>query len=507
MKRISYPELCAYLFLSLVAVSSRAEIRTPNVVILFADDMGYGDLGIQNPNSKIPTPHLDQLAREGMRFSDGHSSSGICTPSRYALLTGRYHWRKMHGIVHAFGESVFDAEEQTLPEMLQEQGYYTACIGKWHLGWDWNAIRKHEAGPVTMDARGANQLPHFSEYNWDQSVLDGPLAHGFDHYFGDTVINFPPYAWIEDDKLTQAPTLQKDEKLWKPLQEGNWECRVGPMVEGWDPYEVLPELTRRAVSFVEGRQDEEEPFFLFIAFPAPHAPIVPAAEFEGTSEAGPYGDFMVQTDWSCGQILDALKRSGLEEDTIVIFTADNGSEHYAYPRALKYDHWSSEPFRGLKRDTYEGGHHVPFLVKWPGVVEAGSVSEAIISQVDLMATVRQAVGGKIQDGAAEDSFNQLPVWKGESESVRTEIVYNTLLGNYAMRYGKWVLIDAPSGNHNRTRPKVFEKTRGYSTDDDEEFELYDLESDPGQYKNLSKQLPEKVRELREMLKRIRKLES
>ncbi|MDQ8180259.1 arylsulfatase [Pelagicoccus sp. SDUM812005] len=491
----------------LAAVGLQAEQKQPNVVILYADDMGYGDLGIQNPNSKIPTPHLDQLASEGMRFTDGHSSSGICTLSRYALLTGRYHWRKMHGIVHAFGESVFDAEEQTLPEMLQEQGYYTACIGKWHLGWDWDAIRKPEAGPVEMDARGVNKLPHFSEYNWDQSVPDGPLAHGFDHYFGDTVINFPPYAWIEDDKLTQAPTLQKDEELWKPLQEGNWECRVGPMVEGWDPYEVLPELTRRAVSFVEGRQDEEEPFFLFMAFPAPHAPIVPSAEFEGTSEAGPYGDFMVQTDWSCGQILDALKRSGLEEDTIVIFTADNGAEHYAYPRALKYDHWSSEPFRGLKRDTYEGGHHVPFLVKWPGVVEPGSVSEAIISQVDLMATLGEVAKAKIQQGAAEDSRSQLPVLTGEAAAVRTEIVHNTSASNYAVRRGDWVLIDAPSGDHNRKRSGEFEEMRGYPADDGQPVELFNLRNDPSQRRNVAKEYPEKVQELQALLKRIRKMDS
>jgi len=487
--------------LSLLPIT-QAGAKAPNVLILYADDMGFGDLGIQNGSSKIPTPHLDQLAMEGMRFTDGHSSSGICTPSRYALLTGRYHWRDFHTIVQPFGDSVFAAERLTLPEMMHGAGYQTACIGKWHLGWDWAAIRKPEAGPVERDDRGHKTNLQASDYDWSKAIPNGPLAHGFDHYFGDNVINFPPYAWIEDDKLVIPPDAQVDPETWKPLKEGNWETRDGPMVTGWNPYEVLPELTRRAVSYIEGQQDESAPFFLFFTFPSPHAPIVPAEEFEGSSQAGPYGDFVVQTDWSCGQILAALARAGLAANTIVIFTADNGSEHYAYPRALNYDHWSSEPFRGAKRDLYEGGHHVPFVVKWPGRIKPGSLSNALISQTDLMATLGAVVGAEIPENAADDSSNQLSVWRGENDSVRTEMVHNTHASRYAMRQGDWLLINVPSGNHNSKRAEAFEKQRGYVTGDGSPVELFNLRDDIAQRHNLARQFPEKVQSLQALLLKI-----
>lgn len=486
---------------SLVALSNAVGSK-PNVLILYADDMGYGDLGIQNPASKISTPHLDTLARQGMRFTDGHASSAICTPSRYALLTGRYHWRDFHNIVGAFGASVFKPEQLTLPEMLQESGYYTAAIGKWHLGWDWEALRKPSAGKG-RPLKNGNRLVRFDEYDWNQSIPDGPLAHGFDHYFGDSVINFPPYVWIQDDKVVEAPNTMMSTKGWKPLKEGAWECRPGPMVQGWDPYEVLPEMTRFAVSFLESRQDAEQPFFLYFALPSPHAPIVPTEEFEGASNAGPYGDFVVQTDWSCGQLLAALERAGLSDNTIVIFTADNGAEHYAYPRALKYDHWSSEPFRGAKRDIYEGGHHVPFVVRWPEVIQPGSVSDALVSQVDIMATLGAVIGRELPSGQAADSKSFLPVLKGETEHARHALVHNTWKNAYAMRQGDWVLINAKTGDHNgKHRSAAFEKKRGYVPDDNFPVELYHLKEDPSQASNVAKEYPEKVKSLQALLKDI-----
>ena len=214
--------------------------------------MGFGDLGIQNPDSKIPTPMLDQLARQSIRFLDGHSSSGICTPSRYALLTGRYHWRDFHGIVNSFGGSVFQPERLTLPEMLQQHGYVTACIGKWHLGWDWEAIRKPDA---ELQADGQQNFYGPEAFDWDKSIPDGPLDHGFDYYFGDTVINFPPYCWIENEKVVKAPDSIMDSSKWKPVKEGNWECRGGPMCSDWDPYQNIPITTQKGVEFIkcEGR--------------------------------------------------------------------------------------------------------------------------------------------------------------------------------------------------------------------------------------------------------------
>lgn len=483
--------LAALAWLTLFSVSLKAaEPTQPNILILYADDLGYGDLSCYNPQGKIPTPNLDRLASQGMRFTDGHSSSGICTPSRYALLTGRHHWRDFHGIVGAMGPSVFKPERLTMPEMLQEKGYTTACIGKWHLGWDWEAIRtKKGIGPDCFD--------------WSKSIPDGPLAHGFDHYFGDTVINFPPYAWIEDAKMAQIPDTLKDEKTWKKIKEGNWECRPGPMVTGWDPYAVLPTLTEKGVAYLESRKDAKEPFFLYFAFPCPHAPIIPNDEFDGKSGAGPFGDFVVETDAMVGKLLAALDKSGQADNTIVVFTADNGPEHYAYARDEKFGHWSAEPFRGLKRDIYEGGHHVPFIIRWPGVTKPGKVSDALVSQIDLMATFAANLDVKLPQDAAEDSHNLLPHLRGETEDVRQTHVHNTFANEYAIRDGDWLLIDAKTGYRSRGF-KPWEARHDYPGDDGQPVELYNLAKDIGQRKNVAAEHPEKVKQMQDLLAKIQK---
>lgn len=466
--------------------------KQPNIVILYADDMGYGDLGANNPDSKIPTPHLDKLAAEGMRFTDGHSSSGICTPSRYALLTGRYHWRDFHWIVKALGPSVFKDEQLTLPEMLQEKGYETACIGKWHLGWDWDAIRKPDTPKGSIDPK------HF---DWTKPVPDGPLAHGFDHYFGDTVINFPPYAWIEDDKLPRAPdTVFKNNPV--APKEGHWECRHGPALSDWDFYKVLPTLTDKSVKYVQSRMEKEKPFFLYVPFPSPHAPIIPNDEFDGTSKAGPYGDFVVQTDDACGRILKAIDDIGETDNTIVIFSADNGPEIYTYEREEKFDHWSSKPFRGIKRDIYEGGHHVPFIIKWPGLTKAGSVSDELISQIDIMATLAGMLDYDLPQDAAHDSYNFLPYLNGESEKgPRISHVHNTKANHYAIRDGDWILIDAKTG-YLRQAPREWEKKHGIKADD-QSVELYQFKDDITQRHNLAAKHPERVKKMQALLKKIR----
>ncbi len=461
----------------------------PNILILYADDLGHGDLGCYNPKSKIPTPNLDSLAADGIRFTDGHSSSGICTPSRYALLTGRHHWRKFHGIVNAFGASAFDAERLTLPEMLKSQGYDTAAIGKWHLGWDWEAIRVAEGvGPEAFD--------------WSKPIPDGPLAHGFDHYFGDTVINFPPYAWIEDDKLVKAPDILMDTELWKPIKEGRWECRPGPMTSDWDPYQNIPTTTQKAIDYIQAQAETDTPFFLYFAFPSPHAPIIPNDEFDGKSGAGPFGDFVVETDDACGKILSALEESGQAENTIVVFSADNGPEKYAYARDEKFDHWSPGLLRGLKRDIYEGGHRVPFIIRWPGVTKPAETSDALVSQIDLMGTFAAALGVELPKDQAEDSHNLLPLLKGEVDAIRDSHVHNTFVSAWAIRQGDWVLIDAKDGYHSG-RVKKWEEKHGYPADDDQPVELFNLKTDPGQRNNVAASHPEVVTELKAKLKELR----
>lgn len=489
----------AIAILCVLLVETKAANSKPNVLILYADDLGFGDLGSYNPKSKIPTPNLDRLAAEGIRFTDGHSSSGICTPSRYALLTGRHHWRKFHGIVGALGGTVFAPGRLTLPEMLQAQGYATACIGKWHLGWDWAGIRKPDAKPISSGRRKAWGPEAF---DWSQAVADGPLAQGFDHYFGDTVINFPPYAWIEDDKLVVPPDSMMNTSKWKKIKEGKWECRPGPMVTGWDPYEVLPTLTRKGVEYLHSRKKSDDPFFLYFAYPGPHAPIIPNDEFDGASKAGPYGDFVVEIDDSIGQLLAALKEAGLADNTLVIFTADNGPEKYAYARDAKFDHWSAQPFRGLKRDIYEGGHHVPYIVKWPGVTQAGRVSGALVSQIDIMASLAAALGVALPDDQAEDSHNLLPLWRGKTEAGRTTHIHNTRANSYAIRHGDWLLVDAKHGYMSGRNAK-WETKHKYPADDDAPEELYHLGQDIGQRHNVAAKNPERVRELQALLKKIR----
>jgi arylsulfatase A len=484
--------------ISLWAADSQAAdaLRAPNIVILFADDMGYGDLGVQNPESKIPTPNLDRLAEQGMRCTDAHSSSGICTPTRYALLTGRYHWRKFHNIVNSFEPSVFDANELTLPEMLKEKGYRTACIGKWHLGWDWKAIMRDGAKPNGQNGYAAD------DFDWTKPIPDGPLAHGFDYYFGDDVPNFPPYTWIENDRVVAAPTTAYSPDP-RPT-EGNPEGRPGPMVAGWKQDAVMPTLTEKAVAWIAAQKGSEKPFFLYFPFTSPHAPIVPAKEFQGKSQAGGFGDFMHQTDWTCGQVLDALAANGFAENTLVIFTSDNGPETYAYERVRKFEHRSMGPLRGLKRDIYEGGHRVPFVVRWPGVVEASRVSDALVSQIDILATIADAIGYTLPQSAADDSLSQLPLFQGakNSEAIRTALVHNTKANHYAIRQGDWVLVDAKNGYLSQV-PPWFNKANGY-TENPHAAALYNLSDDLGQRENLIEQHPDKVAELRRALKRIQK---
>ena len=476
--------LASFAFTS-AAVQSAEPPRTPNIVILYADDMGYGDLGVQNPDSKIPTPNLDRLAKDGRRFTDAHSSSGVCTPSRYALLEGRYHWRKFHGIVNTFGQPVLDADRTILPEFLKEKGYRTACIGKWHLGWDWESIRK--AKGVAPEA-----------FDWSKPIPGGPLSHGFEYYFGDDVPNFPPYTWFENDRVKDVPTVPLASK--GKTAEGDWEARPGPSVKDWDFHAVMPKLTEKAVEWI-GKQSKEKPFFLYFPFTSPHAPIVPTHDYVGKSKANGYGDFVVQTDATVGAVLAALEKHGLAENTLVIFSSDNGPEHYAYDRLKNFQHRSSGPLRGGKRDIWEGGHRVPMIVRWPGKVPTGTVSDALVSQIDLFASIASLVGHTIPAGNAEDSFNQLPLFLGENKSARDTLVHNTNANGYALRYGDWVLINAKSGGVTKV-PAWYDELNGYIPNP-HPGELYNLKDDLAQKKNLYGEKPDIVADLKDRLDRVR----
>ncbi len=492
--------ICATLCVMLLNTScSKPEKRQPNIVIIYADDMGYGDLNIQNPNSKIPTPNLDQLASEGMRFTDAHSSSGICSPSRFALLTGTYHWRRQHGIVGAFGKPFFRDTDITLPQVLKTKGYTTAVIGKWHLGWDWEFKNKPSGEVMQWDKLRKVYLP--GDIDFSKPVAGGPLDRGFDYYFGDGTINFPPYAWVENDRFLEVPTEEMDiDNIGFDTKEGRWEFRPGPKVKDWNPYEVLPTLANKTVEWIN-KQEKDKPFFLYFALPSPHAPIIPNDEFDGTSEAGGYGDFMVQTDMVVGEVLKALEEKGMEDNTIIIFSSDNGTESYAWERAVEYGHFSMGNDRGLKRDLYEGGHHVPFIIKWPGKVEAGSVSNEMISQIDIMATLSSITGTDLPENAAPDSYDITPIIKGEAykSPFREATVHNTRKSKWGLRKGDWLYINDSTGGA-RKMLESFKELRSY-TDFNTESILFNMKDDPEQRVNLYEKYPEKIKEMDSLLRK------
>ncbi len=494
--------LIGALFLSAYAYAAK-----PNVVIIYADDMGYGDVSYGNKDCKIQTPNLDALANSGMRFTDGHSSSGVCTPSRFALLTGQHHWRRFHSIAKAFGESKFKPDDFTIARMFKSMGYKTAMVGKWHLGWNWEAMetdayKAKKAKNAKKSGKKSNKEDTasytFNDLDWSMKIPMGPTSLGFDYYYGDGTINFPPFCWIENDKVITVPTRMVNNKSdVADRKEGGGSLRGGPASEDWKIIDVLPRLTEKAVEYIS-QQSADEAFFLYFALNSPHAPIAPAKEFYGKSQAGYFGDFVIQSDDSVGRIVAELERKGLRDNTIIIFTADNGAETYLYERQAKFGHWSSGPFRGAKRDLYEGGHHVPFIVSWKGEIEAGVVSDSMLSQVDLAATFAEIIGYTLDKEEAQDSFNALPIWKSQN-GTRDVIVHNTNPNAYALRQGDWVYIDDEIGGYSKNNSSSFipnnKKPQGEGTP----ALLYNLKEDIEQVNNLYTQHPEKVKEMKALL--------
>ncbi|MEE8146572.1 MAG: sulfatase-like hydrolase/transferase [Longimicrobiales bacterium] len=496
MRSDSFPLLLTF---GLVACTSSGGARVgserpPNVVYILADDLGYGDLRCYQPDSKIPTPHLDRLASEGARFTDAHSPSAVCTPTRYGILTGRYCWRTTlkKSVLWSWDPPLIEPDRLTVPAFLREYGYQTACIGKWHLGWDWPIL---EGGLAVHGGPGTNAdlLIDFR-----QPITGGPLATGFDHYFGDDVTNFPPYCFIEDEQTVGIPTVLKPSTMFGA---------PGPMLPGWKLEGVMPELASRAVRYIEERAHAvaDEPFFLYLPLTAPHTPIAPAASFSGASEAGPYGDYVAQVDDLVGQVLKALARAGLEDDTLVIFTSDNGSPASngdgmsGTPGSVLRDHGHNPnaPWRGMKADIFEGGHRVPFLVRWPGHVRPASVKDEVICHTDLFATLADILGAELPPDAAEDSFSLLSVLEGRDREhpIREATVHHSITGMFGIRQGDWKLI-LGLGSGGWTKPARVTPQPG-----EPQGQLYDLASDPGESRNLYSEHPEVVLRLTRLLER------
>ena len=464
-----------------------AEPSKPNIVYILADDLGYGDPGCYNPKSKIPTPNMDRLATEGVRFTDAHSPSAVCTPTRYALLTGRYAWRTrlQRNVIGPFSQPLIAEKQLTVPGMLRGQGYATACVGKWHLGWGW---------PKPGDD---------GQRDFTKPIPDGPTTRGFDLYFGTDVPNYPPYCFLSNDRTVGIPSEMA------PVGRDSFNI-AGPMVPGWKLVDVLPGLEKRAVEYIGKAAKGDKPFFLYLPLTSPHFPVVPSAEFKGKGTVGEYGDFVTQTDHVVGAVLAALKTAGVADKTLVIFTSDNGPEITgevnpgAYDRLKEFGHASMGTLRGAKRDAWEGGHRVPFVARWPGKISAGTTCDETVCHVDLMATLAAVLEVKLPADAGVDSVNVLPAFLGEKRKapLREATVHHSGQGKFAIRKGDWVLIFAPTGDDNgkRGEPAWFQKDRGYKPHA-EAGELFNLAKDPTQKDNRYAAEPEKMKELAALMER------
>ena len=477
----------------------------PNIIYILADDMGYGDMACNEPACRIPTPNLDRLAQGGMRFTDMHAGSAICTPSRYCILTGRYCWRSRlkQGIVWHYDGSLIEPDRLTVAELLRQNGYRTACLGKWHLGWDWaTKDGSHPNDTLPFGVRCDDQRGAFeANIDFAKRIGGGPVDHGFDSYFGVDMPNFPPYTWFEDDHLTEPPSVPKPEEIY-----GYHGC----MAPGWKLEAMIPEFTRRAVEMIEaaGREADRTPFFLYFPLTSPHSPIVPNAEFRGRSGIGAYGDFVCEVDWVVGQVADALERAGLADDTLLMFTSDNGPENRvrgddegAYARARRTRHFSMGGLRGIKWDAWEGGHRVPFVARCPGVIPAGAVCERPAGLVDLLATCAEMVQTALPADAGEDSVSMLPLLRGRDTPTRDCLIHHSGSGRFAIREGDWVFIDSPRGN-DAEEPEWFMAERGYVAHD-QPGELYHLGEDLAERRNRYADEPRIVARLSARLNRIR----
>ncbi len=475
------------------ALVAAAPAQNPNILFILADDMGVGDVSALNPKSAWKTPHLDRLASEGITFTDAHSASGVCTPSRYTFLTGRYSWRsKMkRGVLQGYSPALIEPGRVTLPAFLRQHGYTSAVVGKWHLGLDW-----------------AKTGPRPEAVDFAKPFAAGPLAHGFDRFFGISAsLDMPPYVWLRDDRATRVPTGTIGDspapKLW----------RGGPIADDFKMDDVQTRFTDESLAFLEQRAAARDgkPFFLYVPLAAPHTPVLPTGKFDGATKTTPYGDFVAQVDADIGRILDALDRHGMAKNTLVIFTADNG---FAPPGGLdglkKIGHDPSAGYRGCKADVFEGGHRVPFLARWPGVAQAGTRCDVTVGQLDLFATCAEILGAKIPDDAAEDSVSFLSLLRGKSAPRSAPLVNHSADGQFAIRDGKWKLILYPgSGGWSppTANPTQWLKAERADLSKLPPFQLYDLAADPAETKNLAAAHPEIVqrlgRAMRELIERGR----
>ncbi|MFW5745483.1 MAG: sulfatase family protein, partial [Spirochaetota bacterium] len=492
----------------------------PNIVFFFCDDLGWGDVSCLNPQSKIRTPHIDALAASGVSFTDAHAGSAVCTPSRYTLMTGRYCWRTRlkDGVNGGYSPALLTPERPTVASRLRDAGYTTACVGKWHIGMDWELKpgTPPEMGPQQHFRQDEGKLDGYIDFT--KPVRNGPIDVGFDYYFGISAsLDMSPYVFIEGDRVTEVPTGHS------PLGTGELRARPGVAAGGWRHEDVLPELERRSLSWIEqqarGPGGEApaggaRPFFLYVPVNGPHTPVVPTEQWKGKSGCGIYGDFVMQIDSVVGSIIGKLEQLGIREQTAFFFSSDNGPETITAPYRERYGHASAWKFRGMKRDNWEGGHRIPYIVSWPERVAAGTENDRFVELADFYATALEMAGtagasanaaggapgaaGTATDAlGGEDSFSMLPLLLGTDPTTtgsdgggatggdgggatggdgggatgepayRDFAVHHSSEGKWAVRRGRWKLLLHPGSGGNEVD----------CPENDDPVQLYDMETD------------------------------
>jgi arylsulfatase A-like enzyme len=467
---------------------SEKQMKTPNIVYILADDLGYGDISAFNPEGKIQTPNIDKLAVDGMKFTDAHTSSAVCTPTRYGILTGRYNWRSpiKNGVLTGKSKALVPNSRTTVASFLKKNGYKTGFVGKWHLGWDW-ALKDS----IQNEGEGWNATD-FTNLDFTKPVTNTPNDLGFDYAYGHSgSLDMAPYVYVENGMATaevDTVTVDTGKYTW-------W--REGPTAADFVHDDVTPNFFRKSMAFIENQSSEGQPFFLYLALPSPHTPILPTEEWQGKSGLNPYADFVVMIDDYVGQLVEVLEQKGLTENTIVIFASDNGCSPQADFKILgDLGHDPSAIYRGHKADIFEGGHRIPFIVKWPSIVDSGTESDKTICTTDLLATVADIIDVDLLDNEGEDSFSILPLLDNTDERKfnREATVHHSINGSFALRKDNWKMIFCP-GSGGWSDPKPNAEEIGSLP----KFQLYNLNIDPAEQSNLFGQHPEIEKNLSELM--------
>lgn len=466
----------------------------PNIVFIMADDMGYGDVHALNQESRIPTPNLDRFAAQGMVFSDAHTPSAVCTPTRYGVMTGRYCWRGRlkRGVINGYGKPVIEKDRDTVATMLSDAGYHTNIVGKWHLGLEWPA-----KDPAKKLNGGAN-------IDFQKAIGSVPNAYGFDHsYIIPASLDFPPYVYIKDGAVTDPKVVEQRGQGFPAF------LRKGPRARDLVMVDVLDRLADHAADLIKARAAASRPFFLYLPLPAPHKPVLPHMEYRGKSGLNDYGDFIMQVDGAVGRVLQAIDAAGVAANTLVVYTSDNGSFMHRYDQPDKEDHVenvkvqgyrpehhrANGPLRGTKADIWEAGHRVPFFVRWPGVVKPGSRCDETVCLTDFFATCASVVGSELGDNRAEDSFSLVPLLSRSQKAwQRAPVIHHSGNGMFAMRRGEWKLVFGNgSGGRQQPKGKPFGKP----------YQLFDLAADLGEAHDLAARHPEIVAAMTDELEQLR----